>query len=58
MMGDDMDVNAGRLLEGVSIDDAGKELVALIKRVAEGEQPKAEANLQDCLSIHTVGPAF
>lgn len=58
MMGDDMEVNAGRLLEGVSIDDAGKELVALIKRVAEGEQPKAEANLQDCLSIHTVGPAF
>jgi altronate dehydratase large subunit len=58
MMEDDMDVNAGRLLEGVSIDDAGDELVDLITRVAEGEQPKAEANLQDCLSIHTVGPAF
>ena len=58
MMEDDMDVNAGRLLEGVSIGDAGDELVALIKRVAEGERPKAEANLQDCLSIHTVGPAF
>jgi altronate dehydratase large subunit len=58
MMEDDMDLNAGRLLEGVSIADAGKELVDLIKRVAEGEQPKAEANLQDCLSIHTVGPAF
>jgi altronate dehydratase large subunit len=58
MMEDDMDVNAGRLLEGVSISDAGDELVDLIKRVAEGEQPKAEANLQDCLSIHTVGPAF
>jgi altronate dehydratase large subunit len=58
MMEDDMDLNAGRLLEGVSIDDAGDELVDLIKRVAEGEQPKAEINLQDCLSIHTVGPAF
>jgi len=58
MMEDDMDVNSGRLLEGVSIGDAGDELVDLIKRVAEGEQPKAEANLQDCLSIHTVGPAF
>jgi altronate dehydratase large subunit len=57
-MEDDMDVNAGRLLEGVSIGDAGNELVTLIKRVAEGEQPKAEINLQDCLSIHTVGPAF
>ena len=58
MMEDDMDVNAGRLLEGVSIGDVGDELVDLIKRVAEGEQPKAELNLQDCLSIHTVGPAF
>ena len=58
MMEDDMDVNAGRLLEGVSIGDAGNELVDLIKRVAEGEQPKAETNRQDCLSIHTVGPAF
>jgi altronate dehydratase large subunit len=58
MMEDDMDVNAGRLLEGVSIGDAGRELIDLIKRVAEGEQPKAEANQQDCLSIHTVGPAF
>jgi len=58
MMEDDMDLNAGRLLEGVSIRDAGDELVNLIKRVAQGEQPKAEINLQDCLSIHTVGPAF
>lgn len=58
MMEEDMDLNAGKLLEGVSIADAGEELVDLIKRVAEGEQPKAEINLQDCLSIHTVGPAF
>ena len=58
MMEDDMDVNAGRLLEGVSIGDAGDELVDLIKRVVEGEQPKAEMNRQDCLSIQTVGPAF
>ena len=57
-MEDDMDVNAGRLLEGVNIRDAGDELVGLLKRVAEGEQPKAEINRQDCLSIHTVGPAF
>jgi altronate dehydratase large subunit len=57
-MEDDMDVNAGRLIEGVSIGEAGDELIDLIKRVAEGEQPKAEINRQDCLSIHTVGPAF
>lgn len=57
-MEDDMDVNAGRLLEGVSMEEAGSELIDLIKKVAEGEQPKAEANQQDCLSIHTVGSAF
>jgi len=57
-MEDDMDVDAGRLLEGVSMADAARELVELIGRVAEGEPTKAEANLQDCLSIHTVGAAF
>jgi len=57
-MEDDMDVNAGRLLEGVSIEDAGEELIELIKRVAGGEAPKAESNLQDCLSIMTVGAPF
>lgn len=57
-MRDDMDVNAGVLLEGVSLGRAGRELVKLIQRIAEGEQSKAEVNLQDCLSIHTVGPAF
>ena len=58
MMEDDMDIDAGRLLEGVDIRAAGKELIDLIQRVAEGERPKAEINRQDCLSIHTVGPAF
>jgi altronate dehydratase large subunit len=57
-MEDDMDVDAGRLLEGVSMADAARELVELIGRVAEGEPTKAEVNLQDCLSIHTVGAAF
>lgn len=57
-MEDDMDVNAGVLLEGTSMEAAAEELVALVKRVADGEEPKAEVNRQDCLSIHTVGPAF
>jgi len=57
-MEDDLDVNAGRLLEDVSLEDAAGEMVDLIRRVADGEQPKAEVNLQDCLSIHTVGSAF
>ncbi len=57
-MEDDMDVNAGRLLEGVTMDDAGAELIELLKRVVAGERTKAEVNLQDVLGIHTVGPAF
>lgn len=57
-MADDMDVNAGRVLDGVSMEDAGRELCDLVKRVADGEQTKAEINRQDVLSIHTVGPAF
>ncbi len=57
-MEDDMDVNAGRLLEGMTLADGARELVALIRRVAEGEPTKAEANLQDCLAIHTVGAPF
>lgn len=57
-MVDDMDVNAGRVLDGVSMEDAGRELCDLVKRVADGEQTKAEINRQDVLSIHTVGPAF
>ncbi len=57
-MEDDMDVNAGRLLEGASMAEAGEELIELVKRVASGERPKAEINKQDCLAIYTVGPAF
>jgi altronate dehydratase large subunit len=57
-MKDDMDLDAGRIIQGMSIEDAGAELIELIKRVADGEQPKAEANLQDVLSIYTVEPPF
>ncbi len=57
-MEDDMDLNAGRLLEGAGMDETRDELIGLIGRVASGEQTKAERNLQDVLSIHTVGPAF
>ncbi len=57
-MKDDMDLDAGRIIKGVSIEDAGEELVELMKRVASGEMPKAEANRQDVLSIYTVEPPF
>lgn len=42
-MEEDMDVNAGRILDGAaSVDDVGNEIYDLIKRVANGEQTKSE----------------
>lgn len=56
---DDMDVNAGALLsEEKHIATMAGELFELVRRTAEGELTKAEKNLQDIFSIHTVGPAF
>jgi altronate hydrolase len=39
---DDMDVNCGDILDGVSIEDKGKEIFDLILRVASGERSKSE----------------
>jgi altronate dehydratase large subunit len=58
MMNEDMDMNAGRILEGESIEEAGAELIDLMKKVANGDMTKAEVNRQDVVSVHTVGPAF
>lgn len=57
-MNDDMDINAGRIIEGMSIAELSKELNEYVTRVANGEMSKAESNLQDVLSIYTVGPSF
>jgi altronate hydrolase len=41
---DDMDVDAGRILEGrASLDDVGREIHDLVLRVASGEQTRSEA---------------
>jgi altronate dehydratase large subunit len=57
-MNDDLDLNAGQILDGTSIEEAGQELIAFLQQVANGELTKAEINRQDLLSIHTVEPAF
>jgi altronate dehydratase large subunit len=57
-MNDDMDVNAGTLIDGASLDEARDDLAALVKEVAEGKNTKAEINRQDVLSIYTTGPSF
>jgi altronate hydrolase len=43
-MAEDMDVDAGRILEGrATLDEVGREIVALIERVASGERTCSEA---------------
>ena len=39
----DMDVNCGDILDGVSLEDKGREIFDLMLRVASGEQTKSEA---------------
>ena len=58
-MEDDMDVNAGRVLEGRLLREVGDEVKDLLVRVLNGEKTKAEVNQQDgILCIYTTNPAF
>jgi altronate hydrolase len=36
---DDMDINCGDILDGVSIQDKGQEIFDMMLKVASGEQP-------------------
>ena len=42
-MSDDMDINAGRILEGASVEEVGEEIFDEIVEVASGKQTKSEA---------------
>jgi altronate hydrolase len=43
-LSEDMDVNAGRIIEGeASLDDVAGEIVELVRRVADGEATQSEA---------------
>jgi altronate hydrolase len=39
----DMDVNAGRILEGASVEEVGREIFELLQKVASGEHSLSEA---------------
>ncbi len=41
-MVDDMDIDAGKILEGVSVDEVGREIFETIISVASGEKSKSE----------------
>ena len=57
-MKDDMDVNAGSLVEGKSLNELRAEMTDLMIRVINGEKTKAEANGMDVFTFMTVHPPF
>jgi altronate dehydratase large subunit len=57
-MPDDLDVNAGTLVEGKSRDALRDEMIALLARVVNGEKTKAEANGMEVFTFMTVHPPF
>ncbi|WP_054033473.1 UxaA family hydrolase [Desulfatitalea tepidiphila] len=57
-MTDDMDFDAGTLIEGRALPDAREELIGLVQAVAAGQTTQAERNGQEMVAIHTTGPAF
>jgi altronate dehydratase large subunit len=46
-MEDDMDINAGAILDGKSINEVGDEIISLTEKVIQGEKTKAEINEQN-----------
>lgn len=59
LMEDDMDVNAGVVLQGGSLDDVAQTLIELSLRVMSGEKTRAEENGQDgIVCLAAVTPAF
>jgi altronate dehydratase large subunit len=56
-LNDDIDLDAGRIIEGTPVADVGRELVDLVCRVAQGQETKAEAHGYDLLSVYARGPA-
>ncbi len=57
-MRDDMDVNAGKLVEGQTLDTLREEMIDLMVRVINGEKTKAEMNGMDVFTFMTVHPPF
>ncbi|MBI9075247.1 MAG: UxaA family hydrolase [Desulfatibacillum sp.] len=56
---DDMDLNAGAILEGKSLDQMGDEIRQLILEVINGEQTRAEINEQDgILCVYSQNTSF
>jgi altronate dehydratase large subunit len=50
-MSDDIDIDAGQVLSGKTLEEVGEEILDLLLRVARGEKTKAEINRQDVFAI-------
>jgi altronate dehydratase large subunit len=57
-MRDDMDINAGRLVEGTPMEELREEMIDFLVRVINGEKSRAEANGMDVFTMMTVNPPF
>lgn len=57
-MRDDIDMNAGRLVEGTPMEEFREEMIDCLVRVINGEKTKAEANGMEVFTMMTVNPPF
>ena len=57
-MEDDMDINAGGLVEGRPLDTLKVEIIELMTRVISGEPTKPEKNRMGVFTFMTVHPPF
>jgi altronate dehydratase large subunit len=57
-MKDDMDVNAGSLVEGKLLSGLRSEMIDLMIRVINGEETRAEVNGMAVFTFMTVNPPF
>jgi altronate dehydratase large subunit len=57
-MADDIDINAGVLVEGRTMEDLRTEMIDHMIRVVNGEKTKAEVNGMDVFTMMTTNPPF
>ncbi len=57
-MADDMDINAGSLIEGKPLEELREELIDCMVRVINGEKTKAESNGMEVFTMMTLNPPF
>ncbi len=58
LMRDDMDINAGVLIDGRDLSRLREEMVRFLVKVVNGEKTKAEQNAMDVFTFMTVHPPF